>query len=238
MQEETQDIIPEKKPYFSVDPWKLDEELTKWCNQYHENKAKGLERPQMNEYLGRSIMQIANGISARYNFVGYSFRDEMVSDAIVHVITYAYNYDNKAATRSGRPPAYSYIYLMCLNCFKNRITFEEEEQVLKYIAIEQMGGVDAFEGEDPAEYYSEEDKSASGSIIADYMNKIYEYEEKVKARKKAKEDKKVKEIKEMTLKNDTLMFFMDDDDEEDTFIVPQDDVKIDEVEDLEECELL
>lgn len=211
MQEETQDTLVEKKPYYSVDPWKLDEELTKWCAQYHENKAKGLERPQMNSYLGSAIMQIANGIASRYNFAGYSFREEMVSDAILHVITYAYSYNNKAATRSGRPPAYSYIYLMCLNCFKNRITFEEEEQILKYVALQQMGGAEAFENEESTDLYSEEDKSASGSIIADYMNKIYEYEEKIKQRKLAKEVKKIKEIKQEINKDFGLMFFMEED---------------------------
>lgn len=200
------------KPYFSVDPWKLDEELSAWCQAYKDAEEAGKERPQMNNYLGDCIMKIARGISSRFNFIGYTYKEEMIGDAYIHVMTYINKYNNKIKVKSGNPPAYSFIYRMCWNAFTNRINFEEREQIKKYRSLEALGGVDLLDGEESISY-GEEEKSSSTSIVADYMNKIYEYEEKINARKKAKEDKKRAEEPEVVekplFKNDNILFFME-----------------------------
>ena len=68
-------------------------ELDKYSRKCRALMAKGKERPEMSRYLGECIIKMANRLSLRPNFVNYSYRDEMVQDAILAAIKYAYRFD-------------------------------------------------------------------------------------------------------------------------------------------------
>jgi len=53
----------------------------------------GEERPVMSRYLGECIIKMSEKLSLRPNFVGYPYRDEMVQDAIVAAVKYAYRFN-------------------------------------------------------------------------------------------------------------------------------------------------
>jgi hypothetical protein len=45
-------------------------------------KANDEERPRVPEYIGECFLKIARHLSYKSNFINYSFKDEMISDAI------------------------------------------------------------------------------------------------------------------------------------------------------------
>jgi hypothetical protein len=53
----------------------------------------GKERPVMSRYLGDCIIRMATRLSLKSNFVGYPYRDEMVQDAILAAVKYAYRFN-------------------------------------------------------------------------------------------------------------------------------------------------
>ena len=48
--------------------------------------------PQITEYIGECFILIAERLSTRPNFINYSFRDEMVGDAIENCLIAAKNF--------------------------------------------------------------------------------------------------------------------------------------------------
>ena len=59
-------------------------------------KAELLEgniKPRMTEYIGECIYKIATRLSTRPNFINYTYRDEMICDAIENCIQYIGNFN-------------------------------------------------------------------------------------------------------------------------------------------------
>ena len=70
------------------------------------------------EYLGESVSKIANGLSYAPNFINYSYRDEMVGDAIVKMMAALKH--KKFNLDSGYSP-FSYFTTIAFHAFINRI---------------------------------------------------------------------------------------------------------------------
>lgn len=212
---------PDKLPQnFNVDTWKLTEELEKWVNQYNENKKAGLERPEISNYIGGEMLKIAKGISCLHNFRGYSFKNEMIGEAIIHVIKYLYNFDANYVTQAGTPPGYTYIYNNVYQSFRNTISREELEQMKKYKSIEIMGGADVFSQEDSSGE-TIEGNSSRRDLIQDQMNKLHEFEEKVRIKKQEKQEKRKNRLAGKVVEEDevdplienSVFLFMEDGEE-------------------------
>ena len=58
-----------------------------------EAKANDTELPKMSEYIGECIYKIATRLSTRPNFINYTYRDEMICDAIENCIQYIGNFN-------------------------------------------------------------------------------------------------------------------------------------------------
>lgn len=72
-------------------------EFTKALDEYsrscREAIANDKREPQMSNYLGASIMKMAERLASSPRFRGYSYREEMVGNAILAAIKYAKNFD-------------------------------------------------------------------------------------------------------------------------------------------------
>lgn len=66
-------------------------------------RAAGAEKPVPSNFIGDCLIKIANHLSYKPNFVGYSYREEMVLDAIENCITYIDRFDPE---KSENPFAY------------------------------------------------------------------------------------------------------------------------------------
>jgi len=98
-------------------------------------KAKRLktEKPRVSDYLGTCILQIANHLSFKPNFINYSFKDEMISDAVENCLMYIENFDPK---KSSNP--FAYFTQISYYAFLRRIHKEKRVQHTKQAYIENL----------------------------------------------------------------------------------------------------
>ena len=157
----------------------------------HEAKAKDNTIPKVTDYIARCFIKIAEGLSHRPNFVRYTYREEMVMDAVENCLRAIGNYKIETATRTGKPNAFSYFTQICYYAFIRRIMKEKKQQDIKFKFIEKMG-IDDFvqagmDGETAAETMAYVDtlKARIGEVRKkDKAIKDFAKEEKVKEKAK------------------------------------------------------
>jgi hypothetical protein len=85
------------------------------------------------EYIGKCILDIAERFSTKPNFYGYSYRDEMVSDAVENCLMYLANYD----PGKGKNP-FAYFTQICFFAFLRRIHREKKQSYIKHRLIQDL----------------------------------------------------------------------------------------------------
>ena len=171
-----------------VDNEKFSLELGEWAKIAREHLANG-ERYQMSDYLGRCIMLIAQNVSRKHNYVGYSFRDEMVADAIVGCIRYLHNFNlEKIESLGKKPNAFAYVTQLVNNHFGKRILDERREQYVKLKSYEFHGGSDMLDDDSMPEGDTQND------ILMDYQTRIAEYEHFIELRKQRSKERNAVEV--------------------------------------------
>ena len=58
-----------------------------------EARAANTDMPPVSDYLGDCFIKIARHLSYKSNFINYSYRDEMISDAIENCLAVVNNFD-------------------------------------------------------------------------------------------------------------------------------------------------
>lgn len=114
-----------------------------YAGQVKEAKENNQQNPIVTDYIASCFLKIAEGLSHRPNFVRYTYREEMVMDAVENCLKAISNYNIEAATRTGKPNAFSYFTQICYFAFIRRITKEKKQQDIKFRFIEKMG-IDDF----------------------------------------------------------------------------------------------
>jgi DNA-directed RNA polymerase specialized sigma24 family protein len=102
---------PKKTEYY-IDPAVFKEQLV----QYYNNNLKEHE-------IAESISKIAYGLSYSSNFINYTYKDEMIGDAIVKMFTAVKN--KKFDINSEHNP-FSYFTTIAFHAFINRIKKEKK----------------------------------------------------------------------------------------------------------------
>lgn len=90
-----------------------------------ENNSE--EKPRVSEYIGKCFWDIAVGLSYRPNFINYTYKDEMILDAIENCITYCSNFD---PSKSKNP--FSYFTQIVYYAFVRRIEKEKKHNYVKH----------------------------------------------------------------------------------------------------------
>jgi hypothetical protein len=105
------------------------------------NEARTAEQPlpKVTDYIAHCFLRIAEGLSHKSNFVRYTYREEMVMDAVENCLKAIENYNLEAATRSGKPNAFSYFTQISWYAFLRRIAKEKKQQDIKAKYITQSG---------------------------------------------------------------------------------------------------
>lgn len=116
-----------------VDNKKLFVVMVKYKTAYKkhkiaQNKSKqSLAPPQIPEYVGECLLMIADRLSHKPNFANYTFREDMISDAIENCILYMHNFDPK---KSQNP--FAYFTQIIHYAFIRRIEREKKHSYIKY----------------------------------------------------------------------------------------------------------
>jgi hypothetical protein len=157
--------------------------------------AEGKEPSKIPEYIGRCFLRIAEGLSHKPNFVRYTYREEMVMDAVENCIKAIMNYNIAAATRTGSPNAFAYFTQISYYAFLRRIMKEKKQQDIKFRYIEHAG----------IENFLSAPDDGIGSILQDvgFIETIKKRIDKVK-----ESDKKIKDFKRKTTSGTELKFYV------------------------------
>ena len=144
--------------------------------------------PVVPDYIAQCFLRIAEGLSHKSNFVRYTYREEMVMDAVENCLKAIENYNLEAATRSGKPNAFSYFTQISWYAFLRRIAKEKKQQDIKAKYITQSG-IEEF-------IASTEDKQAKQvaqrfvDTLRDRIDKVKEVDDHMKKIVKAERKKR------------------------------------------------
>ena len=72
---------PKEKPHY-VNNKLFSQSVVDYVTLANEARAKSEDEPNITEYIGTCFLKIAEGLSHKPNFVGYTYREEMVMDAV------------------------------------------------------------------------------------------------------------------------------------------------------------
>ena len=178
-------LKPKEKPHY-VNNKQFSEAVMDYAISCREAKEKNKTVPKVTDYIARCFIKIAEGLSHRPNFVRYTYREEMVMDAVENCLRAIGNYNIETATRTGKPNAFSYFTQICYFAFIRRITKEKRQQDIKFKCIEKMG-IDDFVAMGMDEQGAEE----TAAYVDTLRQRISQVRQKDTAIKKfAKEEKK------------------------------------------------
>jgi len=104
-----------------------------------EAKVKGNTIPNVPDYIAQCFLRISEGLSHKSNFIRYTYREEMVMDAVENCLKAIGNYDLKAATRTGKPNAFAYFTQISWYAFLRRIAKEKKQQDIKIKYLTRSG---------------------------------------------------------------------------------------------------
>ena len=134
----TKKLKPKEKPHY-VNNREFSEAVYDYAIGAAAARETDDELPKVTDYIARCFIKIAEGLSHRPNFIRYTYREEMVMDAVENCLRAIGNYNIEAATRTGKPNAFSYFTQICYFAFIRRITKEKKQQDIKMKYIGKMG---------------------------------------------------------------------------------------------------
>ncbi len=157
-------------------------------------KEAGEPLPIVPDYIADCFMRISEGLSHRPNFIRYTYREEMVMDGVENALRAIENYNIEAATRTGKPNAFSYFTTIIWYAFLRRIAKEKKQQDIKMKYMTSAGAdmYATFSASSPAEAavvlnYVDTLRSRIDQVKDhDRTLKEFAYEEKQRAKAKSK----------------------------------------------------
>lgn len=153
--------MSKKSPQHYVDNKRLNEELIKYCIEYRRCKEEDIKLPRANDYIGSCILKICNGLGFRFNFVSYSYRDEMIGDAILNCIKVIKNFD---PAKSSNP--FAYLSQIAYFAMIRKIKQEKKLHKIKYSLMANFNADDLNVGS-----MNSEDQNNYGELIG-YLNSV------------------------------------------------------------------
>jgi len=131
-----------------------------------EYREKLKERPNtiVPDYIGICLMKICEKLSTKPNFIGYTYRDEMIADAIENCIASVNGFNPE---KSDNP--FSYFTMIAWNAFLRRIAKEKKQQYIKHKNMQNMsGGVDEIHYGDMGGQIQQKNNELSDEIIRSF----------------------------------------------------------------------
>jgi len=116
--------IVEKNHY--VNNKELFDIMKEYRIEYLKTKELGTERPPMPNRVADAIVQIATKMSRMHNFIGYSYRSDMISDAILQCTAKFHLFDPEKSDNF-----FSYASQICWNEFLSRIKAEQKQTSIR-----------------------------------------------------------------------------------------------------------
>ena len=160
----TEKTKPQDKPHY-VNNKEFSLAVVDYCNRLQKaQKQKSKKIPIVDNYIAECFLKIAEGLSHKSNFIRYTYREEMVMDAVENCLKAIKNYDIDTATRTGTPNAFAYFTQISWYAFLRRIDKEKKQQDIK---LKYMANIDYDEVVDNANGNQQSDEA--GQYLVDTL---------------------------------------------------------------------
>ena len=116
-----------KKANHYVDNEKFLAEIKVYKEKCKVAADNGMPKPRISEYIGSCILLIAERLATKPRFMNYSFKDEMISDALENCFLY---FDNFDSDKYSNP--FAYFTQIIYYAFHRRISKEEKNRYIIY----------------------------------------------------------------------------------------------------------
>lgn len=175
------DAPVKKVPRHYVDNKKFYTAIIKYKQDVKHAEEHGLEKPRIPNYVGECLLNIANRLSTRPNFVNYPFREEMVSDGIENCLQY---FDNFNPEKTSNP--FSYFTQIIYYAFLRRIHKEKRQLYVKYKTLQNLHVMGMLAAQGDVEDAKSVDFISANNEYMDNLVKSIESKMKVKKEPKPK----------------------------------------------------
>ena len=158
--------------------------------------------PIVPDYIASCFLRIAEGLSHKSNFIRYTYREEMVMDAVENCLKAIENYNLEAATRTGKPNAFAYFTQITWYAFLRRIAKEKKQQDIKFKYLTRSG-IENFIDNELGDDVSQQVVGAFVDTLRDRIEKVrnvdseikeFAKEEKVRRKRTVKADSDLSEF--------------------------------------------
>ena len=128
-----------KKSIHYVNNAQFSQAVVDYVGKLEECRKEQINLPKVPDYIAQCFLRIAEGLSHKANFIRYTYREEMVMDAVENCLKAISNYNLEAATRTGKPNAFAYFTQITWFAFLRRITKEKKQQDIKLKYLTKSG---------------------------------------------------------------------------------------------------
>lgn len=189
--------MAKKQSIHYVNNKEFSQAVVDYCTSVDTAKAAGDPIPIVPDYIASCFLKIAEGLSHKTNFSRYTYREEMVMDAVENCLKAIKNYNVEAATRSGNPNAFAYFTQISWYAFLRRIQKEKKQQDIK-VKYMTSSGIEEFVVSNANDVASQRVVQGFVDQLRDRIDKVKEVDEGVKQFAK-KEKSKQKFLKKHTI---------------------------------------
>ena len=139
--------------------------MIQYKNELREAEKNRKNKPQVPRYIGESIVLICNNLAKKPNFSGYTYKEDMISDAMIDCIAAV---DNFNPDKTNNP--FAYFTQIAWNAFIRRIHKEKKQTYIKHKNFENMYLMDELYGGDSDIQMGVNEYSSE--IVKTYENKL------------------------------------------------------------------
>lgn len=131
-------IKPKDKPHY-VNNAQFSQAVVDYVKTVRQAKEEERSLPIVTDYIAQCFLKICEGLSHKANFVRYTYREEMVMDAVENCLKAIENYNIDKVTRTGKPNAFAYFTQIAWYAFLRRIEKEKKQQDIKLKYLSESG---------------------------------------------------------------------------------------------------
>lgn len=123
--------MSKRQPIHYVNNADFSKAVVDYVTEVHKAKESNSKIPTVPNYIAECFLRISEGLSHKSNFIRYTYREEMVMDAVENCLKAIHNYNLEVATRTGKPNAFAYFTQIAWYAFLRRIAKEKKQQDIK-----------------------------------------------------------------------------------------------------------
>ena len=180
-----------RKPQHYVNNKEFSQAVVDYVERVNEAEAAGEEVPIVPDYIAECFLKIAEGLSHKPNFIRYTYREEMVMDAVENCLKAIMNYNIDTATRTGNPNAFAYFTQISYYAFLRRLAKEKKQQDIRIKYIDSVG-IEELMGESESLSIDSANR-AFVDELRDRIDKVYNKDELFKEYKQIEKEEEKKQ---------------------------------------------